>query len=86
MMKILQFVGVNFLKQTMYVKSCSSTRNNIDSGQWSENGRNIFTFFYTGLWETSKAFSHHNKSCITVFDLRLEVKNQDILGIYFDIL
>lgn len=40
-------------------------------------------FFYTGLWETSKAFSHHNKSCITVFDLRLEVKNQDILGIYF---
>lgn len=43
-------------------------------------------FFYTGLWETSKAFSHHNKSCITVFDLRLEVKNQDILGIYFDIL
>lgn len=34
--------------------------------------------FYTGLWETSKAFSHHNKSCITVFDLRLEVKNQDI--------
>lgn len=46
----------------------------------------IFIFFYTGLWETSKAFSHHNKSCITVFDLRLEVKNQDILGIYFDIL
>lgn len=46
----------------------------------------IFFFFYTGLWETSKAFSHHNKSCITVFDLRLEVKNQDILGIYFDIL
>lgn len=43
-------------------------------------------FFYTGLWETSKAFSHHNKSCITVFDLRLDVKNQDILGIYFDIL
>lgn len=48
----------------------------------------IYLFiFYTGLWETSKAFSHHNKSCIiTVFDLRLDVKNQDILGIYFDIL
>lgn len=62
----------------LYVKSCSSTklRNNLDSCLWLD-------FFYSGSWETSKAFSNHKKSCITAFDLRLEVKNQDFFWMYF---